>query len=251
MRLDDMILDPELQPRTAIDAALLDEYADAVRTGTVLPPVVVFEHGDQRYLADGFYRVHAARAAGLDDIDVDLRPGVARRPCAIPWPPTRAMGSVAAAATTSRPLDRRGQPVVRRSRRGRGGGDLALLGEVGAATDLPGVRSQAGRTGRGHPARQGRRQEQQADRRRSRHVGQGCEQGPCAWERTKPRHWHPTRRRSDAGEQTSGTFTKVWPPTLASTKRRRLLCRSRKRRRRFGEPAASGRGSRNRDPTSL
>jgi hypothetical protein len=60
--------DGATQPRARIDPALVGEYAADMRRGDEFPPVVVFFDGTDHWLADGFHRRDARRAAGHDDV---------------------------------------------------------------------------------------------------------------------------------------------------------------------------------------
>ncbi len=66
------------QARTEINQSIVSEYAEALKHGATFPPVVVFEDGASIWLADGFHRFHAHKAAGLTEIDCDLRTGTQR-----------------------------------------------------------------------------------------------------------------------------------------------------------------------------
>jgi transposase-like protein len=68
-------LDGGTQPRTALDFAAIDDYAETMAAGGKFPPVVVFHDGEHYWLADGFHRLKAAFAAGFDAIDCELRQG--------------------------------------------------------------------------------------------------------------------------------------------------------------------------------
>ena len=68
-------LDGGTQPRSALDFAAIDDYAEAMSAGVKFPPVVVFQDGEHYWLADGFHRLKAAFAAGFDAIDSELRQG--------------------------------------------------------------------------------------------------------------------------------------------------------------------------------
>lgn len=68
-------LDGDTQPREQIDEATVADYAEAIRDGANFPPVVVFNDGSARWLADGFHRFHATRAAGLPTILVEEHAG--------------------------------------------------------------------------------------------------------------------------------------------------------------------------------
>lgn len=52
-------LDGGTQSRVAIDEAVIAEYADILRAGQALPPVVAFFDGAEFWLVDGFHRYHA------------------------------------------------------------------------------------------------------------------------------------------------------------------------------------------------
>lgn len=68
-------LDGGTQPRSALDFAAIDDYAEAMAAGVKFPPVVIFHDGEHYWLADGFHRLKAAFASGLDAIDCELRQG--------------------------------------------------------------------------------------------------------------------------------------------------------------------------------
>lgn len=66
------------QTRTTTDMLVVADYAEAMRGGAVFPPVIVFDDGQDVWLADGFHRVLAARKADLAEIAVDVRSGSRR-----------------------------------------------------------------------------------------------------------------------------------------------------------------------------
>jgi transposase-like protein len=68
-------LDGGTQPRSALDFAAIDDYAEAMAAGVKFPAVVVFHDGEHYWLADGFHRLKAAFASGFDTIDCELRQG--------------------------------------------------------------------------------------------------------------------------------------------------------------------------------
>jgi transposase-like protein len=68
-------LDGGTQPRAALDPGAINDYAQAMSHGTSFPPVTVFYDGERYWLADGFHRIKAAEAAGLDSIECDIRQG--------------------------------------------------------------------------------------------------------------------------------------------------------------------------------
>lgn len=71
-------LDGGTQIRARIDEATVAEYAEQMAAGSVFPPLVVYHDGEDYWLADGFHRQAAAVAAGLAEIDCELRQGSRR-----------------------------------------------------------------------------------------------------------------------------------------------------------------------------
>ena len=68
--LSDLVLDEELQPRVAIDRAVLENYVQLLVDGVQFPPVVVFRDTEAwtLWLADGFHRWHAHKVLDADCI---------------------------------------------------------------------------------------------------------------------------------------------------------------------------------------
>ena len=54
---------------------VIDEYADLLRNGIALPPVVAFYDSTDYWLADGFHRANAHADADLTEIDADVKQG--------------------------------------------------------------------------------------------------------------------------------------------------------------------------------
>jgi hypothetical protein len=75
MKLSALILDPSAQPRVKLDDRVIDEYAEAMREGAAFPSVVAYGTARKAWLGDGWHRYHAAQAAGLTELPVDLRSG--------------------------------------------------------------------------------------------------------------------------------------------------------------------------------
>lgn len=73
----DLKREPELSCRAAgINKATVREYAAAMATGTVFPPVVVYvDSKGAKWLADGFHRCEAAELAGLLEVAAEVRQG--------------------------------------------------------------------------------------------------------------------------------------------------------------------------------
>lgn len=66
------------QPRAELREDVIEDYAEAMRGGAVFPPVVVYFDGETYWLADGFHRVKAARAASRTTIAAEVRQGTRR-----------------------------------------------------------------------------------------------------------------------------------------------------------------------------
>jgi len=66
------------QPREEISNKTVDEYAEAIRAGVDLPPVVVFRDGATQWLVDGFHRYWAHKRAGKGAIKADVHEGTHR-----------------------------------------------------------------------------------------------------------------------------------------------------------------------------
>ena len=68
-------MDGGTQPRAALNSHAIEEYATAMTSGTMFPPIAVFYDGENYWLADGFHRVSAASTAGLEVIECDVHQG--------------------------------------------------------------------------------------------------------------------------------------------------------------------------------
>jgi ParB-like chromosome segregation protein Spo0J len=58
-----------------IDYTVVEDYKNEMIEGAKFPPVVAFYDGTDHWLGDGFHRLRAASAAGLEEIDADVRQG--------------------------------------------------------------------------------------------------------------------------------------------------------------------------------
>ena len=71
-------IDGGTQSRVALNLATVAEYTEALEDGVDLPPVIVFNDGSDKWLADGFHRYHAYVAKGRASIPSDVRTGTQR-----------------------------------------------------------------------------------------------------------------------------------------------------------------------------
>lgn len=66
------------QSRVALSETTIAEYAETIRSGADLPPVVAFFDGVNFWLADGFHRYFAHKTAGAMEISAEIREGTNR-----------------------------------------------------------------------------------------------------------------------------------------------------------------------------
>lgn len=78
LSFDTIRTDGGTQPRGDIDVEHVARLVESLGAGATLPPVVVFYDGTDHWLADGFHRVAAHRAAGALEIAADVRQGTRR-----------------------------------------------------------------------------------------------------------------------------------------------------------------------------
>jgi DNA-binding Lrp family transcriptional regulator len=74
----DIERDMLLQPRAELHRDWIEDYAADMVAGAKFPPIVVFFDGEKYWLGDGFHRIYAAEAAGLDKVLADVREGKRR-----------------------------------------------------------------------------------------------------------------------------------------------------------------------------
>jgi ParB-like chromosome segregation protein Spo0J len=70
--LSDIRIDGGTQSRAEMNQAVVDDYAADIDS---LPPAVIFNDGESNWLADGFYRYHAHKAAKKKDMVCEVRKG--------------------------------------------------------------------------------------------------------------------------------------------------------------------------------
>jgi len=76
--LVDLRRDGGTQVRETMNAATVQDYAEALAEGVEFPAVTVFFDGEAHWLADGFHRVLAHERAGLVDVLAEVRTGAKR-----------------------------------------------------------------------------------------------------------------------------------------------------------------------------
>jgi hypothetical protein len=79
VRLDQLVLTPELQVRVRLDPHLVSQYEQIFREvpeeQCTCPPISVYLHNGSYVVADGFHRVTAARRAGRTSLNAYVRNG--------------------------------------------------------------------------------------------------------------------------------------------------------------------------------
>jgi hypothetical protein len=76
--LDGISLDEEIQSRVELSQEYVREYAKDLLGDHRFPPVIIFNDGENYYLADGFHRYEAHKIAGLETIRAEVRDGSKR-----------------------------------------------------------------------------------------------------------------------------------------------------------------------------
>lgn len=66
------------QSRSQLHEGVIEEYAEAMQTGSIFPAIVVFFDGQDYWLADGFHRLSAAKKIGASNIQADIHLGQQR-----------------------------------------------------------------------------------------------------------------------------------------------------------------------------
>jgi hypothetical protein len=78
LSVDEILADPAVQQRVALDEDAIADYADALKRGVRLPPVDVVYDGEVYWLACGFHRRKAHMLAQVVDMEANVRRGTRR-----------------------------------------------------------------------------------------------------------------------------------------------------------------------------
>ena len=73
--LAELMLDPALQCRAELDAEAIRDYAELISSGSLPPPIIVYDIGGTLHVVDGAHRYYAARKAGVVTIQAYVRSG--------------------------------------------------------------------------------------------------------------------------------------------------------------------------------
>jgi hypothetical protein len=78
VKISDICIDGEFQVRDRTVKKQVQRYAELMQDGTQLPPPVIFDDGQTRWLADGKHRLLATQKNGGETITAEVRPGTER-----------------------------------------------------------------------------------------------------------------------------------------------------------------------------
>ena len=78
VHLDDIVRDPEVQPRVTLIKSKIEEYAENYREGVEMPAIEIHEIDMQLYLCDGWHRDAGSRLAGRMNIYAAVHEGSTR-----------------------------------------------------------------------------------------------------------------------------------------------------------------------------
>ena len=66
LKYEQIRMDGGTQPRAGSEKEVMEDYAELMQAGVKFPPLVVFNDGDNYWLADGFHRIGEALRAFPD-----------------------------------------------------------------------------------------------------------------------------------------------------------------------------------------
>lgn len=75
VKLSEIDWDSSVQARLGLDADVVEEYAELMRTGVKMAPVLLFHDGERYYIVDGFHRIDAANDLKKRKIRADVKRG--------------------------------------------------------------------------------------------------------------------------------------------------------------------------------
>jgi len=75
LKLENIKKVPQLQPRAMFDAERIGQYAEAAQAGAKFPPLVCYDDGEAIWLTQGFHRIIAYAAAGIEEAECIVRRG--------------------------------------------------------------------------------------------------------------------------------------------------------------------------------
>jgi N6-adenosine-specific RNA methylase IME4 len=79
LRIDTICVEVASQVRVKRNQTVIKRYAQAMRDKEKFPPVIVYSDGETNWLADGVHRLEAAKLAGKEQIEAEVRAGGRRK----------------------------------------------------------------------------------------------------------------------------------------------------------------------------
>lgn len=78
VKIADLKILPELQPRAYLDTERVGQYAAAIEAGATFPPIVCWSDGKSLWLSQGFHRTAAYAAAGVESVQAIVNKGTVK-----------------------------------------------------------------------------------------------------------------------------------------------------------------------------
>lgn len=78
LKLSEIKRTTEMQPRTTMQMAVAEDYAEDIKAGAKFPPLIVFRVDGEHILVDGFHRALALQSAGMKKAQCEVLEGTMR-----------------------------------------------------------------------------------------------------------------------------------------------------------------------------
>src|SRR5262245_48090061 len=75
LAVSDLVVDPSLQPRAALDESAVEEYVELLESGAEFPPIEIFMLEGKPHVVAGFHRLEAHKRASRVEIAVLVKTG--------------------------------------------------------------------------------------------------------------------------------------------------------------------------------
>ena len=73
LKISDLIFDEKFYPREFVDSLIVEEYAVALDTGVIFPPIIVGVLGGRSYVVDGWHRTSAREKRNIEFVDAVVK----------------------------------------------------------------------------------------------------------------------------------------------------------------------------------
>jgi hypothetical protein len=78
IKIDNIVVKSRIQQRAQLNEDCVEEYAEEISNGTIFPPLVVYDDGENLLLADGWHRYEAYRLSDVEEVEVTIYKGTER-----------------------------------------------------------------------------------------------------------------------------------------------------------------------------